>query len=788
MSAPLPEAVPPALPPTLSDRQIRRGLRINMWAGALGMGWVATALGIPLIMFVERLGGSGIQLGWLAAVQQLAMLVQIPATLFVERLPARKLFWASAALLHRLLWFLPAMLPLLGADGSQTAVWALLVIVGLSALLAQAATPSWFSWMADLVPPRIGGRFWGTRSSVTTLSFLAMTALTGRLLDRYTATTGGPADYLGFSIVFSLGALLGVADVIVHLWVPEPPPHKPAPGPRLGARLWALVREADFRRLTVGMGCWYFALGINGAFGNIYLRREFGASYTHLSVLAIASALGATLAGVAWGYVIDRLGARVFGILMLILAPFTGFCWFFVAHGDVIVPGLAQPQPYVIVFLTAFFFLAGAIFSGVALAQFNLLGVLAPASGRTFAMALHWTCVGVLAALGPLTGGWIMDAFPRWNLHYALPGGVPLAFLHALVVLFMLLVWFVAVPLFAGIRRQGREVPFGDAVARLFPANPLRLFSSIFNIWLASMPASSHQRARAMRRLGEARAALSVEDLIASLSDAAIEVREEATLALGEVGGPEAIAALIGLLDDPESDLAVEAARALRRHRAPGGADALIRRLADPDRETVSECARTLGVLQDARAIAPLTDLLRTAREGKVFLAAAEALAGLGAVTAAPDIWGRLRATGNLVWRRGLAVALGDVIGERGEFYSLLLRENEVHGLSVARLLAEARAVWRRLGRRPSPSPVYATLRSVSFAAEAAYERDQLGECADWLAALGRGLADLEVGSGTLSPATEAKRQAGLAVLAHFRSDPPASGAPALSYVEILLG
>ena len=43
---------------TLTDSAVRRGMRINILAGALGMMWVAGALGMPLTMFMEFLGAS----------------------------------------------------------------------------------------------------------------------------------------------------------------------------------------------------------------------------------------------------------------------------------------------------------------------------------------------------------------------------------------------------------------------------------------------------------------------------------------------------------------------------------------------------------------------------------------------------------------------------------------------------------------------------------------------------------------------------------------------------------
>ena len=52
------------------------------------------AMGIPLSMFLEALGATGVQIGLAVTVQQVAMIVQIPSALIAGRLKTRKRIWA----------------------------------------------------------------------------------------------------------------------------------------------------------------------------------------------------------------------------------------------------------------------------------------------------------------------------------------------------------------------------------------------------------------------------------------------------------------------------------------------------------------------------------------------------------------------------------------------------------------------------------------------------------------------------------------------------------------------
>ena len=363
----------------LTQRAVTRGLRCNIVAGSLGMVWVAAAMGMTTTLFMERLGASGLLIGMVVTVQQLAMAVQIPAALYAERLPSRKPFWAVINIPQRLLWFLPAALAMAASPGQSWLPGAIIGIVAVSSVMTYTASAGWFSWMADLVPARRRNRFWAIRQSFTMLAYLIAVAATGWVLDRFNPAGGSGGPLLGFAIVYGVGAIAGTADIVVHLWVPEPQPGTPVPGLPVLKRLAAPFHDSDFTWLTLAYSVWAFSLGVVGSFGIVYLRREFGVTYTQLSATMVAASLATVISGLLWGSVMDAIGARAFGAIMMLIAPVFQLVWFVMSHNsyafELPVFGLVLvPQP--IFLLVAVNLVAGAFYSGASLTQFNLISAL----------------------------------------------------------------------------------------------------------------------------------------------------------------------------------------------------------------------------------------------------------------------------------------------------------------------------------------------------------------------------------------------------------------------------
>lgn len=443
----------------LSPDELERSIRRNILAGASGMVWMTVAIGMPLPLLMEAIGATGVQLGILAGAWQFALLAQVACALSTERLGRRKPFWAGISIVHRLLWATPCLVPLVFPQARTVWPVAIIIAVGVSNILGQAGTALWQSWMADLIPAERAGRFWGVRQRFLALSLTGATLAYGAILDR----CAGAADPLrGFEIVFGIATVAGLADILIHCTVFEPAPTVSRERSTFVALLARPLRQPGFLRFTLAMGIWTGAsamlgynMGMPGFFSMVYLKEHFGASYSQAALVFVAAGAGSALWTPQIGRLIDRWGGQRVLLGLMASGPVAMLAWLGASHATMAVPLLGAPVPQAVALACAVSLPIGAIYSGAWMCQVRLTQALTTAAGRTVAMGLHWSGVGLVGSLGPLFAGWMKDHFSGASA----PGG--LTYYGVLVLLHAVLAWGVALPLVCGIPPGRGDADFG---------------------------------------------------------------------------------------------------------------------------------------------------------------------------------------------------------------------------------------------------------------------------------------------------------------------------------------
>jgi MFS family permease len=302
----------------LSTHVIRRSIRAayaNAALWGIGSGLASTTL----IVYLARLqGATGQTIGWILAVPSLVGLLRLAAPPWIDRVASRRrfcmhLFFASAAVL--------ALLPLLATDDvlkdqrtrmfGVSAAWAgyqLLECIGVVAL---------WSWLGDLVPARVRGRFLGRRESwlnigavVGTLAAIGITLAWPRRFVEADAASARPLrEWQSYALCAWLGAAALAAGALTLLLAADAPRQLPPPLHRLRLRdLAAPFADTRFRRFLT-FGLWFsFSNGIvqtaQSLFPIMRLDLSFAARKTLDGGLRAAKAVTLPVVGAA----VDRRG------------------------------------------------------------------------------------------------------------------------------------------------------------------------------------------------------------------------------------------------------------------------------------------------------------------------------------------------------------------------------------------------------------------------------------------------------------------------------------------------
>jgi MFS family permease len=485
------------VPRALAPRPFFQELRVTVWslpaaqlaimiAGCLAMVYTQLTMSPATIQFARDYGATGLHIGILGALPTGMLFMQFLAALAANHLKYRRRLWFWTTFVQRLLMLPLALGPWLLPELSDDFwLWMLIALTAINHGLIHFSTPLWLSWMGDYLPHRGLSDYWGRRHCWMQLA-AAASLLGGAVFMLKSGLDIRPA----FSVLLAVGAVFGVADILLFVKVDEPPV-TPAPNPRMREVLAAPFRHGDFRRFISFTCYWHIAAMVAAPFISYFLLDYVGMDVYYVLLLWTCSWVGGAVLSGRLGRLAEVYGNRPLLIICTALKPLN------------VIALLLTPRNPTIAFLllTPVFMIDAALNAGIAIANNGFMIKNSPVENRTMFIAAGTALAGMVGGVTSIVAGaylsWIGDQ--TWYL-----AGMTLCGFHVVFAVSMVL-RVIAALLAPGLREpssQGVRV----VVTELIGVTPIRILRFPLGLYQS-------RRATAEREQAPATATLAVVDV-----------------------------------------------------------------------------------------------------------------------------------------------------------------------------------------------------------------------------------------------------------------------------------
>jgi len=382
---------------SLTQPEIKRGLRVSIIEGAFAMVYATLGGGMFLTGLALWLGANSFQIALIAAIPPLVAGFSFLSGYLVRRVGSRKKLLIWSAGIGRSVFALLVPFLLLRMKVSLALFFA---TVALSSLIMTVAGTVWQSWISDLVPEESRGRFFGLRNAIHGILGVTTAYAAGRGMDWLKAQGYEP---VGYGLAFGLAVIFGLVSTVLLLRQPEvEPEHRPQLS--LRQTLLGPLREPQFSKLILFLAVWFLTGTLASPFYIVHLMKNLHFSFTAIGVYSMIGGAIGMLFQLLWGRAIDRFGSRPVTVLSF---AFVGICpllWLF-----------ATPTFYLPIWVDAL--LNGVIWTGGSLGLWNLLLDLADdPTHRESYFAIYSVVTGLGAFVASLLSGVIAQVMHNFRL------------------------------------------------------------------------------------------------------------------------------------------------------------------------------------------------------------------------------------------------------------------------------------------------------------------------------------------------------------------------------------
>jgi MFS family permease len=375
----------------VGSEELLRSLDTIVISAAVGTLLFANSGGAALTGYASAFGAGAFMFGLISALPVLASLTQLFVSYLVEKTGRRKPLFMAGGILQRALWIAAAFIPrFLPERYGPARVWMLLAIITAAAIAGSFVNVTHVSMVAEVVPIGIRGRYITIRQQITTLFSLAAGLGAAFVLDHV-------SGFAGFVIVFGVGGVAGVIDILLYAKFRFPPVRRGGQSFSFAAGLRECFKSPKTRNFLIFWGVWGFSMNLSSAFFNKYAIDVLNLSFTQVIIFGQIVANTVTVLIIArWGRFIDRYGCVT--LLFLTCTATAAFTLVWLPAR----PGSIAP-------LLCFNLFGGVVWCGNDASALNMQLSHTPDIGRPLTLAIYAIVTSSTAALAFIAGGAFLE-------------------------------------------------------------------------------------------------------------------------------------------------------------------------------------------------------------------------------------------------------------------------------------------------------------------------------------------------------------------------------------------
>lgn len=368
------------------------GIRYSLWESALSNVGLILTTGTYLTAFALLMGAEPVHIGLMAALPGLANVLQLAGSYIVQKTGARKRLTLLCYFWSCLIWPLIIALPWMVFHWQVSGLWILIGSLAVSHILVALGGAAWLSWLTDMVPSRLRGRFLSRRNLLAGITGMIVSLAAGSFLDIWNTGFRLPHQQaMGISILFSVGIL---ACLWAIYWVRRMP-EKPRPrreNPDFLNSVRKPFGDGAFLAFVSFNALWTLSVGVASPFFGMFMIQYLVIPFSIIAAMNVTASVFNILSLRLWGRLTDELGAKPFLRVCCLIGSLLPFLWL-----------AARPGSYGIIWLIQI--LAGLAWSGIGLCTFALLMNASPTEDNSVYYAVFAAVGGLAGAVAPFLGG-----------------------------------------------------------------------------------------------------------------------------------------------------------------------------------------------------------------------------------------------------------------------------------------------------------------------------------------------------------------------------------------------